>query len=99
MLKPKNSELLALAKLAQLQEKSTKDLNNSTANKEISAQTIIERQNAVRFVEASNALEGYAPITSEDTLTYELREMWLNGQIDTEERVRLIITLSKTQIL
>ncbi|RBP53516.1 antitoxin VbhA family protein [Arenicella xantha] len=87
---PKNSGLIALTKLAQLLEEYPKDLNSCTATIESSSQTLIERQNAVKFVEASNALEGYAPITPEDELTYELREMWINGQIDTEERIRLL---------
>jgi len=94
MLKPENTGLSTLYKLIKLVEQSTKDSGSGLPKGQSYPELLLKRQAAVEFVEASDALEGYSPITPEDGIAYELREMWLNGQIDTDERVRLLLKAS-----
>lgn len=51
----------------------------------ISAEEQERRRTHVEEVEASEALEGYAPLGPKDGLAYELREAWVRGEITTEE--------------
>lgn len=49
---------------------------------------VIRRQEMADRVEASEALEGYAPLNPHDSLVYELRQQWINGDISTEDSIR-----------
>ena len=49
---------------------------------------VIRRQEMADRVEASEALEGYAPLNPHDGLVYELRQQWINGDISTEDSIR-----------
>lgn len=51
-----------------------------------------QRQDAVNFVEASNALEGYPPLDPQkDVVAYDLRIKWINGEITDEEHVQILL--------
>ncbi|MEE9493710.1 MAG: antitoxin VbhA family protein [Gammaproteobacteria bacterium] len=43
------------------------------------------RLDVVHRVEASSALEGYAPLSEEGGYAYELQKQWVLGEITTEE--------------
>ncbi|MBN4063491.1 antitoxin VbhA family protein [Cardiobacterium sp. AH-315-I02] len=47
-----------------------------------------ERMAIVQWVEASEALEGYEPLT--EGFAYELEQQWIKGDISLEEKGRLL---------
>jgi hypothetical protein len=47
-----------------------------------------ERCDIVQWVEASEALEGYEPLT--EGVAYELNQQWIKGDISLEEKGKLL---------
>ncbi len=48
------------------------------------------RADIVRNVEASEALEGYAPLSEIGGYAYELQQQWIYGEITSAEHGRLL---------
>lgn len=47
------------------------------------------RAESVKATEASEALEGYEPLTEADGYAYELQQKWILGEITSEESIAL----------
>ena len=48
------------------------------------------RAQAVQQTEASEALEGYAPLSEIGGYAYELQQQWVRGEITSEEQIALL---------
>ncbi len=53
----------------------------------VSAEEQARREKIAQKVQASEALEGYAPLSPEDGLAYELQQQWIKGEITIEENI------------
>lgn len=49
-----------------------------------------ERADIVKQTEASEALEGYAPLSEMGGYAYELQQKWVKGEITSKERIELL---------
>ncbi len=49
-----------------------------------------ERAEIIRQTEASEALEGYAPLSEVGGYAYELQQKWVNGEITIKQRIELL---------
>ncbi len=49
-----------------------------------------ERADIVARVEASEALEGYAPLSADSGVAYQLEQRWIQGEITLEQKGALL---------
>lgn len=51
---------------------------------------MLRRAKIAADTEASEALEGYAPLAQSSGIAYKLQQQWITGDIDSEERIKLL---------
>lgn len=56
----------------------------------IDEEEVQKRLRIIKEVEASEALEGYDPLSPKDGYSYELQQQWARGEITLEEERELL---------